>query len=198
MQETCTKLWTLDPKLVIFPWKKGTEDSKPIQKGKSFPSNRDAFADFTEKIFLKRRENDWIRLHVGHQKHLTALKDDRMVDHFRQKDILVYRDNLQVKTTAKAGWLLESQTMVSSPRDLEDVLALLPEEIDGLPVEIRVVWISVDKGDKLNLKATHILCKWDTILVVCRTPCDGPPQVDDPHTHCSTQDPPTQGAPESK
>jgi hypothetical protein len=57
MQETLTKLWTLDPKLVIFPWKKGMEGSKPIQNGKAFPSNRDAFADFTQKVFLKRDEN---------------------------------------------------------------------------------------------------------------------------------------------
>lgn len=37
MQETLTKLWTLNPKLVIFHWKKGPKDSKPIQKGKAFP-----------------------------------------------------------------------------------------------------------------------------------------------------------------
>jgi hypothetical protein len=92
MQETLTKLWTtLDPTLVIFPWKKGMEGSKPIQKGEAFPSNRDAFADFTEKVFLKRGENVWIRLHVGHNKQITALKDDRMLDHFRQKDMLVYK-----------------------------------------------------------------------------------------------------------
>jgi hypothetical protein len=53
MQETLTKLWTPDPKLVIPPWKKGMEGSKPIQNGKAFPSNRDAFGDFLEKVFLK-------------------------------------------------------------------------------------------------------------------------------------------------
>ncbi len=166
MQETLTKLWTLDPKLVIFPWKKGMEGSKPIQKGKAFPSNRDAFADFTEKVFLKRGENVWIRLHVGHNKQITALKDDRMLDHFRQKDMLVYKDNLQVKTTAKAGWLLGSHPTVLNARDLEDSLALLPE-MSGLPVEIRMEWISLDKGDKLKIKAAHILCAWESTLV-CR------------------------------
>ena len=166
MQETLTKLWTLDPKLVIFPWKKGLEGSKPIQKGKAFPSNRDAFADFTEKVFLKRGENVWIRLHVGHNKQVTALKDDRMIDHFRQKDMLVYKDNLQVKTTAKAGWLLGSHPTVLNARDLEDSLAQLPE-MSGLPVEVRTEWISLDKGDKLKIKAAHILCAWDSTLV-CR------------------------------
>jgi hypothetical protein len=112
MQETLTKLWTLDPKLVIFPYKKGMEGSKPIQNGKPFPGNRDAFADFTEKVFLKRGEKVWIRLHVGHNKQITALRDDRMLDHFRQKDMLVYKGNLQAKTTAKAGCLLGSYPTV--------------------------------------------------------------------------------------
>jgi hypothetical protein len=170
MQATLAKLWTLDPKLVIFPWKKGLEDSKPIQKGKAFPSNRTAFADFTEKIFLKRGESVWIRLHVGHNKEITALKDDRMVDHFRKKEMLVYKDNLQVKTTAKAGWLLGSHTTVLNPRDLEAALALLPE-MSGLPVEIRIEWISIAKGDKLSLKAAHILCARDSTFE-CRRALD--------------------------
>jgi hypothetical protein len=166
MQETLTKLWTLDPKLVIFPWKKGMEGSKPIQNGKAFPSNRDVFADFTEKVFLKRGENVWIRLHVGHNKQITALKDDRMLDHFRQKDMLVYKDNLQVKTTAKAGWLLGSHPTVLNARDFEDPLALL-SEMSGLPVEIRMEWTSLNKGDKLEIKAAHILCAWESTLL-CR------------------------------
>ena len=167
MQEICAKLWTIDASLVVFPWKKCLEDSKPIQKGKAFPGNRDAFADFTERIFLKRGENVWIRLHVGHNKPITtALKEDRFVDHFRQKDMLVYKDTLQVKTTAKAGWLLGSHTSVLNARDLEDALALLPE-MEGLPVEIRTEWVSIDKGDKLKLKAAHILCSWDSTLL-CR------------------------------
>jgi hypothetical protein len=166
MQETLTKLWMLDPKLVIFPWKKGMEGSKPIQNGKAFPRNRDTFADFTEKVFLKRGENVWIRLHVGHNKQITALKDDRILDHFRQKDMLVYKDNLQVKTTAKVGWLLGSHPTVLNARDLEDSLALLPE-MSGLPVEIRMEWISLDKGDKLKIKAAHILCAWEATLL-CR------------------------------
>jgi hypothetical protein len=123
MQEICAKLWIIDPKLVVFPWKQDLEGSKPIQKGKAFPSNRDAFTDFTERIFLKRGENVWIRLHVGHNKPITALKEDRLVDHFRQKDMLVYKDTLQVKTIAKAGWLLGSHTSVLNARDLEDALA---------------------------------------------------------------------------
>jgi hypothetical protein len=166
MQETLTKRWTLDPKLVIFPWKKGLEGSKPIQKGKAFPSNRDAFADFTEKVFLKRGKNVWIRLEVGHNKQITALKDDCMLDHFQQKDMLVYKDNLQVKTTAKAGWLLQSHPTVLNARDLKDLLVLLPE-MSGLPVKIRMEWISLDKGDKLNIKAAHILCAWESTLL-CR------------------------------
>jgi hypothetical protein len=166
MQEICAKLWIIDPKLVVFPWKKELEGSKPIQKGKAFPSNRDAFADFTERIFLKRGENVWIRLHVGHNKPITSLKEDRLVDHFRQKDMLVYKDTLQVKTTAKAGWLLGSHTSVLNARDLEDALALLPE-MEGLPVEIRTEWVSIDKGDKLKLKAAHIVCAWESTLL-CR------------------------------
>jgi hypothetical protein len=163
MQATLAKLWTLDPKLVIFPWKQGIEDSKPIQKDKAFPSCRDAFADFTERIFLKKGENVWVRLHVGHNKSLAALKDDRMIDHFRQKDMLAYKDTLQVKITAKAGWLLGSHATVLNPRDLEAVLAQLPE-MSGLPVEIRTEWISLEKGDKLGIKAAHILCAWDSTL----------------------------------
>jgi hypothetical protein len=166
MQETLTKLWTLDPNLVIFPWRKGLEGSKPIQKGKAFPSNRDTFADFTEKVFLKRGKNVWIRPHVEHNKQITALKEYRMLDHFQQKDMLVYKDNLQVKSTAKAGWLLGSHPTVLNARNLEDSLALLPE-MSGLPVEIRMDWISLDKGDTLKIKATHILCAWESTLL-CR------------------------------
>jgi len=37
MHETCNKLWTLDPRLVILAWV--NEESKPIHKGKAFPNN---------------------------------------------------------------------------------------------------------------------------------------------------------------
>ena len=77
--------------------------------------------------------------------------------------MLVYKDNLQVKTTAKAGRLLGSHPTVLNARDLEDSLALLPE-MSGLPVEIRMEWISLDKGDKLKIKAAHILCAWESTL----------------------------------
>jgi hypothetical protein len=55
---------------------------------------------------------------------------------------------------------------VLSARGLEDSLALLPE-MSGLPVEIRMEWISLDKGDKLVIKAAHILCVWESTFV-CR------------------------------
>jgi hypothetical protein len=100
------------------------------------------FADLTENIFLKR--GVWVWLHVGHNKQITALKDDRMVDNFQQKYLPVYKDNLQVKTTARAGWLLRSHTMVPNPQDLEDASALLPEMF-GLPAEIQIEWISFNK-----------------------------------------------------
>jgi hypothetical protein len=80
--------------------------------------------------------------------------------------MLVYKDNLQVKTTAKADWLLGSHPTVLNARDLEDSLALLPE-MSGLPIEIRMEWISLDKGDKLRIKAAHILCAWESTLF-CR------------------------------
>lgn len=91
LQDTLTKLWTIDPKLVVYPWKAENEGGKPIQAGKAFPSNRDAFAEFTERVFLKRGMNVWIRLHVGHNKSLAVLKGNKMIDHFRQKDMLVYK-----------------------------------------------------------------------------------------------------------
>jgi hypothetical protein len=87
-----------------------------------------------------------------------------MLDHFRQKDMLVYKYNLEVKTTAKAGRLLGSHPTVLNARALEDSLALLPE-MSGLPVEIRMEWISLDKGDKLKIKAAHILCAWESTLL---------------------------------
>ncbi len=168
MQDTLAKLWTIDPKLVVYPWKPEYEGGKPIQAGKAFPSNRDAFAEFTERVFLKRGMNVWVRLHVGHNKSLAILQSDKMVDHFRQKDMLAYKDNLQVKTTTKAGWLLGSHPTVLNPRDLEEALSLLPE-MDGIPIEIRIDWVSIDKGDKLGLKAAYILCEWENALLCRRT-----------------------------
>ncbi len=168
MQDTLTKLWTIDPKLVVYPWKEENEGGKPIQSGKVFPSNRDAFAEFTERVFLKRGMNVWIRLHVGHNKSLAALQDAKMIDHFRQKDMLAYKDNLQVKTTTKAGWLLGSHPTVLNPRDLEEALSLLPE-MKGIPIEIRIDWVSIDKGDKLGLKAAYVLCEWENALLCRRT-----------------------------
>jgi hypothetical protein len=168
MQDTLTKLWTIDPKLVVYPWKEENDGGKPIQSGKVFPSNRDAFAEFTERVFLKRGMNVWIRLHVGHNKSLAALQDAKMIDHFRQKDMLAYKDNLQVKTTTKAGWLLGSHPTVLNPRDLEEALSLLPE-MKGIPIEIRIDWVSIDKGDKLGLKAAYVLCEWENALLCRRT-----------------------------
>jgi hypothetical protein len=115
MQDTLTELWTIDPKLVIYPWKEENEGGKPIQAGKVFPSNRDAFAEFTERVFLKRELNVWICLHVGHDKSLAILHQDKMINHFRQKDMLAYTDNLQVKITTKAGWLLGFHPTVLNP-----------------------------------------------------------------------------------
>jgi hypothetical protein len=85
---------------------------------------------------------------------------------FDKKDMLVYKDNLQVKTTAKTGWLLGSHLTVLNARELKDSLALLPK-MSGLPVEIRMEWISLDEGDNLKIKAAHILCAWESTLV-CR------------------------------
>jgi hypothetical protein len=39
--------------------------------------------------------------------------------------------------------------------------------MEGLPVEIRTEWVSIDKGNKLKLKAAHIVCAWDSALL-CR------------------------------
>ncbi len=168
MQDTLTKLWTIDPKLVVYPWKPENEGGKPIQSGKAFPSNRDAFSEFTERVFLKRGMNVWIQLHVGHNKSLAVLQSEKMIDHFRQKNMLAYKDNLQVKTTAKAGWLLGSHPTVLNPRDLEEALSLLPEMKD-IPIEVRIDWVSIDKGDKLGLKAAYILCEWENALLCRRT-----------------------------
>jgi hypothetical protein len=168
MEQTLTKLWSIDPKLVVYPWKPENEGGKPIQSGKELPSNRDAFSEFTERVFLKRGINVWIRLHVGHNKSLAVLQSDKMIDHFRQKDMLVYKDNLQVKTTTKAGWLLGSHPTVLNPRDLEEALSLLPE-MNGIPIEVRIDWVSIDKGDKLGLKAAYILCEWENALLCRRT-----------------------------
>mgnify|MGYP000662507752 CR=1 FL=1 len=168
MEQTLTKLWSIDPKLVVYPWKPENEGGKPIQSGKELPSNRDAFSVFTERVFLKRGINVWIRLHVGHNKSLVVLQSDKMTDHFRQKDMLVYKDTLQVKTTTKAGWLLGSHPTVLNPRDLEEALSLLPE-MNGIPIEVRIDWVSIDKGDKLGLKAAFILCEWENALLCRRT-----------------------------
>ena len=89
-----------------------------------------------------------------------------MIKHFRNKEMLVYKDTLLVKTTAKAGWHLGSHGTVLNPRDLESALALLPE-MDDIPVEIQTEWVYLEKGDKLRLKAAHVLCSWDKTLV-CR------------------------------
>ncbi len=60
--------------------------------------------------------------------------------------MLAYKDNLQVKTTTKAGWLLGLHPTVLNPRDLKEALSLLPE-MKGIPIEIRIAWVSIDKGD---------------------------------------------------
>ena len=164
MQDVCNKLWTLDAKLVILAWK--NEDARPIQKTTPFPNCRDMFAEFTEKIYLKHGQNVWIRLHIGHDKSLAPLREERMLSHFRGKDMLVYKDNLQVKTTAKAGWLLGSHATVLNARDLEAAIGLLPE-MKGIPIEIRTEWIVTEKGVKTGLKAAHVLCEWKATLA-CR------------------------------
>ena len=71
--------------------------------------------------------------------------------------------NLQVKTTAKAGWLLGSHATVGNARDLEAALGLLPE-MKGIPIEIRTEWIVTEKGVKTGLKAAHVLCEWKATL----------------------------------
>ncbi len=168
MKATCDKLWGIDKQLVIFPWKEEQEGFKPIQQTKPFPTNRAVFSDFAEKVFLQAGQHAWIRVHVGHNKPLAAaLKEDKLVNHFRQKDMTVTRDTLQEKRTIKAGWLLGSHTTVLNPRDLEESLYNCPE-MEGLSVEIRTEWVSLESGDRLGLKAAHVLCEYDSAKRVRR------------------------------
>ena len=77
--------------------------------------------------------------------------------------MLVYKDNLQVKAMAKAGWLLGSTSTVFNARDLEEAITLLPEMIK-VPIELRVKWIVTEKGVNTGLKADHVLCEWGATL----------------------------------
>jgi hypothetical protein len=50
-----------------------------------------------------------------------------------------------------------------NPRDLEAALELVPE-LQGIPIEIRIEAIRVDKGKPSGVKAAHVLTPWDKAL----------------------------------
>jgi len=84
-------------------------------------------------------------------------------DWFREKDMNVYKEKLQSKTTCKAGWLLGSNGLCLNPHDLESAFELLPE-LQGIPIEVHVEAIHTEKGKAAGVKATHIHTPWDTAL----------------------------------
>ena len=74
-----------------------------------------------------------------------------------------YKEKLQAKVTCKAGWLLGSNGSCLNPRDLEAALEMVPE-LQGIPIEIRIEAIRIEKGKASGVKAAHVLTPWDKAL----------------------------------
>jgi hypothetical protein len=155
------KLWQLDPDIILHQWNDVT--AVPLKRTSTLPSNKNAASTFINGAFLRQGQCAWVRILMGHNKSVETFSDPTVKEWFRDKDMNFYKEKLQAKITCKAGWLLGSNGSCLNPRDLEEALEMVPE-LHGIPIEIRMEAIRVEKGKQSGVKAAHVLTPWDKAL----------------------------------
>jgi hypothetical protein len=97
---------------------------------------------------------------MGHNKEIDISDDLRKW--MKRKSMIFFKERLQVKIVAKAGWWLGSHDRCINPRDLEESLMSM-EECKGIPIECRVEMIRIEKGKKTETKALWAMTSWEKV-----------------------------------
>jgi hypothetical protein len=155
------KLWQLDPDVIIHQW--NDVNAVPLKRTSTLPTNKNAASAFINGAYLRQGQCGWCRFYMGHNKSVDTFSEPAVKEWFRDRDMNFYKEKLQAKITCKAGWLLGSHGSCLNPRDLEAALELVPE-LQGIPIEIRIEAIRIDKGKPSGVKAAHVLTPWDKAL----------------------------------
>jgi hypothetical protein len=155
------KLWSIDPDAIIHQW--NDMNAVPLKRTSTLPTNKNAASAYINGAFLRQGQCAWVRFLMGHNKNDESFSEPTVKDWFRDKDMNFYKEKLQAKVTCKAGWLLGSHGSCLNPRDLEAALEMVPE-LQGIPIEIRMEAIRIEKGKQSGVKAAHILTPWDKAL----------------------------------
>jgi hypothetical protein len=155
------KLWQIDPDVILHQW--NDMNALPLKKTSTLPTNKNSASTFVNGAYLKQGECAWVRILMGHNKNVESFIEPTVKEWFRDKDMNFYKEKLQAKITCKAGWLLGSNGSCLNPRDLEAALEMVPE-LQGIPIEIRMEAIRVEKGKQTGVKAAHVLTPWDKAL----------------------------------
>ena len=161
VHELLKKLWQIDPDVILHQW--NDMNAVPLKKTSTLPTNKNAASAYINGAFLRQGQCAWVRMLMGHNKNDESFSDPTVKDWFRDKDMHFYREKIQAKVTCKAGWLLGSHGSCLNPRDLEAALEMVPE-LQGIPIEIRMEAIRVEKGKQSGVKAAHVLAPWDKAL----------------------------------
>jgi hypothetical protein len=155
------KLWQLDPDVILHQW--NDINAVPLKRSSTLPTNKTAASSFINGAFLRQGQCAWVRILMGHNKSVDTFSDPAVKEWFRDRDMNFYKEKLQAKVTCKAGWLLGSNGSCLNPRDLEAALEMVPE-LQGIPIEIRIEAIRIEKGKASGVKAAHVLTPWDKAL----------------------------------
>jgi hypothetical protein len=155
------KLWSIDPDVIIHQW--NDMNAVPLKRTSTLPTNKNSASAYINGAYLRQGQCAWVRFLMGHNKNDESFSEQAVKDWFRDRDMNFYKEKLQSKVTCKAGWLLGSHGSCLNPRDLEAALEMVPE-LQGIPIEIRVEAIRVDKGKPSGVKAAHVLTPWDKAL----------------------------------
>jgi hypothetical protein len=161
VHELLKKLWQLDPDIIIHQW--NDVNAVPLKRTSTLPTNKNAASAFINGAYLRQGQCAWVRFLMGHNKNTDTFSEPSVKEWFRDRDMNFYKEKLQAKITCKAGWLLGSHGSCLNPRDLEAALEMVPE-LQGIPIEIRIEAIRVEKGKQSGVKAAHILTPWDKAL----------------------------------
>ena len=153
------KLQKDDPKLVWYPWREDNP-TKPITKSTAFPDTREFLSEFVDKSFVEKGKENWSRIRLGHEIRIEHFCTDKAW--FRKNGFYFKPDDLQVRSSVAAGWLLGSHPSMIS-KDLADAIQQHPSMQD-IPIAIRFQAIRESMYGKIakkdQVRAAHILSEY--------------------------------------
>ena len=161
------ELMSIDSKIVLHTWNED-KDTKPLTRNSALPATIDLLKEYTDKAWMSKGKDSWFRIRLGHEKRSETLREKR--SWFRKNNYVFKADDLQVKESAIACWLLGSHpSMICT--DLAEAISRHPSMKD-IPIAVKIQpirmspWGSIPK--KEQVKAAHVYTDYHMVYK-CKT-----------------------------